>query len=792
MSNELLPLSGFKPVAADLPKWLVVALAYALTAKIVLGFYSDNGIISIVWPCSGLALVALIVAGKRCWPGVFAGALLGNMLAGSPFHLSFFIAIGNTLEALTCLLLLQHKDRFDATFDRVRDYRSLVEAGAIGSVVSAVNGCVALWLSDVLSDASFLYGLRTWWQGDFLGIVLVAPLLLIWRRWPGGWFTQNKSFETAGFLVLTFLVGQIVFLDWLHDSVGLIARGYWMFLFVIWGAVSFGRQGATLVIGVVAVQALVGAAQHTGFFRTDIAETGLSNFWFYTLTLSAVGLLLAIHNTQRKQAEEHLARYNDQLEQEVRSRTAELVQARDAAEAANRAKSLFLANMSHELRTPLNAILGFSQLMVRNEHIPENELERLHIINRSGEHLLQLINDVLDMSRIEAGRVQLEERDFDLGNMVRVVVDMMRVRAESKGLQLLLEQSSQFPRSIHGDEAKLRQILINLIGNAVKFTMQGGVHVRLGTRQNDRRHLFIEIEDSGPGIDPADQARIFEPFAQLGEYAVNVGTGLGLTITRQFVTLMGGAIAVESRPGEGSLFRVELPLRPAAHAVVEAALPAKGQVSGLAPDQPQFRILIAEDQPENYLLLTSLMERIGIPYKLAENGAQAVELFESWQPHLILMDQRMPVMDGLSATRAIRRLPNGAEVKIVAVTASVFSEKREEMMQAGMDGFVPKPYRAEEIYDCLARYLGVRYTHAEMRENDDAAPAAPITPEMVAVLPADLRREMSEALRLLEIERIDSAIAQVASFDPRLHKQLLVLAESFDYSAILKILEATR
>jgi PAS domain S-box-containing protein len=253
--------------------------------------------------------------------------------------------------------------------------------------------------------------------------------------------------------------------------------------------------------------------------------------------------------TERKKTEEELWRYKDHLEEEVQQRTADLVLARNAAEAANRAKSVFLSSMSHELRTPLNAILGFSNMMRQDPLLSQEQRENLDIINRSGEHLLALINDVLEMAKIEAGRVQLENVPFDLGALVRDVTDMMHIRAQEKGLQLLIDQSSIFPRYIKGDEARLRQMLINLVGNAVKFTQQGSVTVRFGMKPHTSpQRLLIEVEDSGIGITQEDRQKIFEPFVQLGQTSTQKGTGLGLTITRQFVQLMGGAISVESTP----------------------------------------------------------------------------------------------------------------------------------------------------------------------------------------------------------------------------------------------------
>lgn len=496
------------------------------------------------------------------------------------------------------------------------------------------------------------------------------------------------------------------------------------------------------------------------------------------------------HSDQRRQAEEELTRFKNKLEEEVQQRTTDLVLARNAAEAANKAKSVFLANMSHELRTPLNAILGFSNMMRKDTQLPERQRQNLDIINRSGEHLLVLINDVLEMAKIEAGRVLLESAAFDLGGMVRDVTDMMQVRAAEKGLRLQVDQSSRFPRYMLGDEARLRQILINLLSNAVKFTWQGEVTLRLGVHKNQTSRLLIEVEDTGVGIAQEDRQRIFEPFVQLGDHRDSKGTGLGLSITRQFVQLMGGRIELQSTPGKGSLFRVDLPLNEARNAAdsVLAKQAEKGDVLGLAPGQPAYRILIVEDQLENQLLLRKLMESVGFLVRVAEDGKQGVALFQSWRPHLIWMDRHMPGMDGIEATQRIRALPGGKSVKIVAVTASAFMEQRDEMLDAGMDDFVRKPYRFNEIYECLAKQLNVQYTYAGAPDGEEKPSGAALSTEMLMVLPPELRKQLCEALETLETERINAVIQQVANYDPGLQRMLEQLADNFDYPAILKAL----
>jgi signal transduction histidine kinase len=346
-------------------------------------------------------------------------------------------------------------------------------------------------------------------------------------------------------------------------------------------------------------------------------------------------------------------------------------QAQEKAENANRAKSVFLASMSHELRTPLNAILGFSALMRDDANISEQQQETLNIINSSGEHLLDLINDVLDMAKVEAGHISVESAPLDLGKMMRDIIDLMRVRTEEKGLQLLLDQSSEFPRFVRTDGGKLRQVLINLVGNAIKYTREGSVTLHLNTRPADSPEgllLILEVEDTGVGIGADDQLHIFDPFVRMGDTTVQKGTGLGLAIARTYAEQMGGRISVRSAPNQGSSFRVEMPVERLKESEVSAAEFSRGRVFGLAPGQPEYRILIVEDQRENWLLLQRLLQGSGFRVRVAENGAAGVELFQDWRPHLIWMDVRMPVMDGLEATRRIRTLEGGRDVKIAALT----------------------------------------------------------------------------------------------------------------------------
>lgn len=472
----------------------------------------------------------------------------------------------------------------------------------------------------------------------------------------------------------------------------------------------------------------------------------------------------------------------------VRQRTAELIEARNAAEASNRAKSAFLANMSHEFRTPLNAILGFAGLLYREAQFNESQREKLGIIVRSGDHLLTLINDVLELAKIEAGRLEVETAPFSLGNLLRDVASMMSMRAREKALHLLLDRPASFPRNIKGDEMRLRQVLLNLVSNAIKFTNQGSVTIRLRMR-GDSKRLLIEVEDTGPGISEEDQKLLFQPFMQLAmSSSTQKGTGLGLFISRRYVELMGGALTFESELGKGSVFRIEIPVEAAEIATTGAEQTASDydDIAGLVPGQPAYRILVVEDQPESQLLLANLMTGLGLDVKTAANGAEGVKLFEEWHPHLIWMDWHMPIMSGTDATKRIRKLPGGDAVKIVAVTASAFCADQEEFFGAGIDGFLRKPFRFHQAYDSLARLLGLQYTYRGSPRQE--RPKVALTPAAFAALPLAIRKELGEALEVLDGDRIMAVIETICRIDPELGLTLSRMAENFEYPPVEAVL----
>ncbi|NJK39589.1 MAG: response regulator [Oscillatoriales cyanobacterium SM2_3_0] len=422
-----------------------------------------------------------------------------------------------------------------------------------------------------------------------------------------------------------------------------------------------------------------------------------------------------------------------------------LERAKEAAESANRSKSEFLANMSHELRTPLNAILGFSQLMVRDPALKAEQQKNLSIINSSGEHLLALINDILDLSKIEAGRMVLEETDFDLFDLLKTLEQLFRLKADTKGLTIQFERDENLPQFIRADKGKLRQVLINLLSNAIKFTEKGGIalHTSAEIITADQLQVNFEVSDTGPGIKPEDLDTIFEVFMQseTGRQSQQ-GTGLGLPISRRFVQMMGGDIVVHSTPGEGTAFTFSIQATPGNISQIQAQLFHQA-VMGLVPGQPDYRILVVDDRWENRQLLTRLLKMVGFQVQEAGNGQVAVDVWQQWQPHLIWMDMRMPVMDGYEATRMIRASPQGKSTVIIALTASAFEQDRGAVLAAGCNDFVRKPFRESIIFEKMAQYLGIRYRYAEEPEENhgltsaSTRPSQDITTSDLKVMPSN-------------------------------------------------------
>ncbi len=509
--------------------------------------------------------------------------------------------------------------------------------------------------------------------------------------------------------------------------------------------------------------------------------------------------------TTREKADE-LALAVDQLrvlEQKAQKARLEAIGAKDRALEASRAKSEFLSNMSHELRTPLNAVIGFAQLLERDPDLNREQREHLTAILSSGEHLLHLINDVLSLSKIEAGKMSLTIAQFDLHRTLEGVEAMLRGRTRAKGLQLTVERDPDVPRFVLGDEGKLRQIMINLLGNAVKFTDAGSITLRAAWQ--DGIGIF-EVEDTGHGIAEEELENLFEAFVQTESGRKSKeGTGLGLTISRNFVQMMGGDMRVRSTLGKGTTFTFDAELA----AVTEGGDRIETRrIVALESGQPEFRILVVDDVERNRTVLVKLLEAVGFVVDEAADGREAVAKWSSWRPDLILMDKRMPVMDGLAATREIRRLEaefedaalpefEGAPVPpvgrtvIISLSASAFEHEHAEILGAGSDEIITKPFRHERLFEALARHLGARfesYPDEEELEMSIAPTEAP-SPDRLRDLPSDWVASLVEAVVRGDVEQCVTIVERIGGRDEELASHLRALVRSYRFDDIQLLIE---
>ncbi len=515
-----------------------------------------------------------------------------------------------------------------------------------------------------------------------------------------------------------------------------------------------------------------------------------------------------------------LGEYSQSLEVKVKERTlaledeievrkraeAQSLEAKEAAEVANQAKSEFLANMSHELRSPLNAILGFAQMMQQSATVPTEHQENATIIGRSGEHLLTLINNVLDMSKIEAGRTTLISTPFDLYRLLNDLRSMFSLRMQEKQLELNFHYAPDLPPYIATDQSKLRQVLINLLNNAIKFTAAGSVTLVCTeescqqTPQESVAVLRFDVIDTGQGMTTAELAQVFEPFVQtkLGQ-AASEGTGLGLPICRNFVQLMGGELTLESEQSQGTKATFSI----CAQVIESLEEPEEiigRKVIGLMPGQPKYRLLIVDDKGDNRKLLKKLLLPLGFELKEAWNGRIGVETTLSWQPDLIWMDMRMPVLDGYKATRQIRRSQTEGALKkapvVVALSASSFREEQISAIASGCDDFIQKPFRTATIFEALARHLGVRYRYqSEMLKDstdDLLTETVEINIQQLKQLPSKQLKDLEAAAQRLQWNELLQIIASIRTADQRLADALAQAVYGFYYERILKAIALAR
>ncbi|MBK7002505.1 MAG: response regulator [Rhodoferax sp.] len=512
--------------------------------------------------------------------------------------------------------------------------------------------------------------------------------------------------------------------------------------------------------------------------------------------LEEKNLELAQDIERRILVEQELQQHRNHLEELVNSRTGELLEAKERAEIANKAKSTFLANMSHELRTPLNAILGYSQILKRDDTLNELQITGLNTIQRSGEHLLMLINDVLDISKIEAGRFELLPDQVQLPPFLQVISDIIRVKAEEKSLVFIAEIAADLPHSMMADEKRLRQVLLNLLGNAVKFTEHGSVTLRVlrGMEIDGKCTLRFEVRDTGIGIDQDHLKSIFQAFEQVGDSRQRSGgTGLGLAISQQLVRLMGGEILVDSRPDAGSCFwfEVALPVISFGETVaITAAADLSNMVIGY--EGRRLHVLITDDIPANRDMLIAFLGGLGFEYSVASNGQEMLEQVQHKRPDLVISDVTMPVMDGLEATRKVRANPTSSGTPIIIVSATFLKQDRQAALQAGANAFLSKPIEQGHLLHEIERLLNIRWVRERPPENavqtePTASSAMKMPPEKEMEILLDIVLDGNMTRIRKRADHLDTLDPQYRTFTDRLR----TLAGSFQVLEIQRIIEKT-
>ena len=738
---------------------LALAAVYLVAAKLGLMLAFVHASATAVWPPTGMTLAAFLVLGYRVWPGIFLGAFLANQLTAGSMMTSLGIATGNTLEGLLGAYLMNRYAHGPQAFTSAAGALKFAALAGLGSTtISATFGVTSLAAGGYASWANYPSIWMTWWLGDIAGNLLVAPTLLLWLQGPYKRWSRAQTLEAAVSMVVLIGMGLALFTNVVPGTIKNYPLVFLVVASLVWIAARFSERDtvtATLLLSGIAIW---GTLQGSGPFTRESPNVSLLILQSFLCLIGIMSLALAASISERQRAEAAVHDAHDALEQKVAVRTIDLSAAnreleREVAErrrtearlhertdalresearvnlyaqelemknrdldralveaqAATQAKSAFLAVISHEIRTPLNAIMGCNGILLDTVLTGEQQ-EYAEDVQRSSEALLDIINDILDFSKFEAGGLTFETIDFDLRTTVEEALDLFAKPAQRKGLELGCLLHAEVPTALRGDPGRLHQILINLIGNAVKFTQQGEVMMHVTCKKESAERTLIEfaVVDTGIGIAPEVQERLFKPFTQADTSTTRQfgGTGLGLAICKQLVEQMGGQVGIDSTPGQGSTFRFTVWLT--RQQTPATPLP-RGSLAGR-------RVCIVDDNATNRRILEQYAFQWGLQSGSASDGDEALTLLKGaaarGEPFdVVILDLQMPRMNGLELAQAIKSDPRLAATPLVLLTSMAMRGQAEQAKQVGIAAYLTKPVHRADLYDCLTMIVD-RPAHA--------------------------------------------------------------------------------
>ncbi|MDX2096467.1 MAG: MASE1 domain-containing protein [Leptolyngbyaceae cyanobacterium bins.59] len=819
MINSQATLNRFKRILLILS----IALIYYATAKLGQYLAIPPGFITPVYPPSGIALAAILLLGYRMWWGLWLGAVVAATwpLWANTGILSMSvvsgagIATGSVLQALIGAWLIRRYLGYHSLFGNAPNVAKFTGIELVSCMVSPTFGTTTMLLCGFIKGDNYAMSWLTFWLGDAIGVLVVAPLLLLWIL---HWFykrnpSASKPPHSGSQSRRRSLQANLEVGAWAFSlvGVGMVAFGigypveYLLIPLLVWSAFRAEQRFTVVAIVLVSALAITGAIRGTSSFNRDTLNESLLLLQAFIGTVTVTTLILSAVIIEREQVKARLERVNEELESKVEERTAALKQSKETAEVASRAKSEFLANMSHELRTPLNGILGYAQILSRSQDWGEKEQKGVDIIYQCGSHLLTLINDILDISKIEARRLELSPHTVHLPALLQGIAEIVGIRAEQKGIDFIYLPDPNLPEGIEVDEKRLRQVLINLLGNAVKFTDQGKVTFRVeqiapdscnGATRTVTTHLRFHISDTGIGI-PADVLdRIFQPFEQVSSQKRNSeGTGLGLAISQTIAELMGSRIQVRSQMGVGSTFFFEIEL-PISTEWQQTPLHDRGKaLIGYQGDRQT--LLVIDDKWENRSVIVNLLEPLGFTVVEAEDGQEGLRKASEVKPNLIITDILMPVMDGYQFLQTIRQSETLKHLPIIVSSASVSSMDQQQSLNAGGNDFLTKPVEAEELFQKLRHHLKLTWIYEPpVSRNEPTQPPASeaqtsLPPSFVIPPSEDLTHllHLAQQGRLKKLTEKANALSQHNPQYEPLMRQLLDLSKGFQVEKLEGLLQ---